>query len=193
MSAQTHRDAPTTAAEITDDPKDLYLALVRESPEVCSRCHARVRAPRRAESNRQVRDDRLVHEHDTVDLDGDRRANLQHAESGVNGFGVEEKSRDGAIGEHHPKTFCAVCGYPPDQPPTSTSSERALRKRIPPLVDRFGEAGVPLNPDIIRAAIDKLRSSGYRGQETKIWRAATALAAQRARPRDCVRCTYDRD
>lgn len=171
--------SPSTAHEAARDLTDLYLLLIHESPEVCSNCHHRIR-------------DREEHDHDANTLGTGNRPTetLQRAGDGVVGYDVTVKDAYGAIRSHKPRTYCGHCGRPGGHAREDTPSKREMLDTVPALVDRFDALGVPLNDDVLEYVVAELRSQPeHRGSETEIWRAAVAVAARRARPRDCVRCT----
>ena len=194
MSTTSSSPTTTTASSVARDLTDLYITTIRDSPEVCSRCHARVRAPEHADSDRLWQTPEFESDYpdtNTLGTGDDELAPLQRARDGVAGFDVEAKDDYGIITRHYLRTFCSVCGYPPSSVPYNPPSHQMMMSRVAPLVDRFDEVGVPLNPDALRRAVGHLRSeSDYGNLRIKIWRAAVAVAAKHARPRDCVRCTY---
>lgn len=174
--------SPTTSTT-SRDPTELYLEVIHDSPEVCSNCHHRIR-------------DHEEHDHETATLGTGNRPTetLERAGDGVLGYDAEVKDAYGAIQRHHPRTYCGRCGQPGGRARDDSPSKQAMLDAVQPLVQRFDEASVPLNPDVLRYAVAELRSKEHlHGQETEIWRAAVAVAAKRARPRDCVRCTYGRE
>jgi len=187
----------TTASRIARDRTDLYTIAIRDSPEVCSRCHARVRALEHAESDRLWQTPEFESDYadpNTLGTGDDELAPLQRARDALAGFDEEVKDNHGALKYYNLRTFCSICGRPPSMAPNSPPSRQTMMSRIAPLVDRFDEMSVPLNPDALRRAVSYLRSEPeYHGLRTEIWRAAVAVAARRARPRDCVRCTFGSD
>ena len=166
-----------------DDTK-LYLALIRDTPTVCSTCHERIRD---------------VHQHDTDCLGTGNRPTETFERAGVGvvgqdaingatvqGVGFEIRQTTG----YRARTFCGSCGQPSGRTEQDIPSKRAMLSRVEPLIERFDEADVPLNPDAVRRAVHALRSEPqYRGLETEIWRAAVAVGYRHARIRDALRCS----
>jgi len=194
MSTTSSSPTTTTASSVARDPTDLYVTAIRDSPEVCSRCHARVRAPEHADSDRLWQAPEFESDYpdtNTLGTGDDELAPLRRARDALAGFDVEVKDDHGTLELYYLRTFCSICGRPPSMAPNSPPSRRTMMSHVAPLVDRFDEMSVPLNPDALRRAVSYLRSEpDYRGLRTEIWRAAVAVAAKHARPRDCVRCTY---
>lgn len=172
-----------TASAASRDPRELYLEVIHDSPEVCSNCHHRIR-------------DHEEHDPEAATLGTGNRPTetLERAGDGILGYDADAKDAYGAIQRHHPRTYCGHCGQPGGRARDDSASKQAMLDAVQPLLHRFDDAGVPLNPDVLRYAVAELRSKeSLHGKETEIWGAAVALAAKHARPRDCVRCTYRRE
>jgi hypothetical protein len=179
MSA-TPTTTSTSAEETARSLTDLYTLLIHESPEVCSNCHVRIRDH-----------EELDHSAATLGTGNCPTETLERAGDGVLGYDVQLKDAYGARRHYQPRTYCGSCGQPGGTARDDTPSKQTMLAAVDPLVTRLDEAGVPVNPGVLRYLVAELRSRPeYRGSETEIWRAAVALAADRARPRDCVRCTY---
>lgn len=181
ISPQSH--TVTTAEDAARDLTDLYLILVHEAPEVCSNCHERIR-------DREEHD----HESNTLGTGNKPTETIERAGEGVVGYDHVDKDGYGAIRHHKPRTYCGPCGRPNGRARDDCPPKAKMLQAVRPLVKRFDRVGVPLNDDVLFQAVNSLRSNPeFRGLETEIWRAAVAVAAKRARPRDCVRCTYGRE
>lgn len=194
MSTTSPSPTTTTASSVARDPTDLYVTAIRDSPEVCSRCHARVRAPEHADSDRLWQTPEFESDYpdpNTLGTGDDELAPLRRGRDAVAGYDEEIKDDHGAIRHYYPRTYCSICGHPPSKAPNSPPPASTMLSRVEPLVARFDELGIPLNDEVLFRAVSHLRSDPDKcGLRTKIWRAAVAVAAKHARPRDCVRCTY---
>lgn len=179
MSATRPR-AVDPATEQARDLTDLYVVLIHESCEVCSNCHETIR-------------DKETHDTNSLGTSNRPDATLTRIGSGLLGYEVETHDRYGVIRTHTPKTYCGSCGQPGGKARDDTPSKEAMLDAVPELVERLREASIPANADLLERLVGHLRSQPeYRGSETEIWRAATALAVENARIRDCVRATYGR-
>jgi len=164
------------------DLTDLYT-LVTRSPEVCGTCHARIR-------------DRETHEGGSLSRlgTGNRPTEtLTRAGDGVVGHDIEVPGWDpyGTHAKHVARTYCDRCGTPGGRAPDRTPSKRAMLDRVDALVTRLAEAGIPVNPAVLQQVVGDLKTDpDHEAKTTEIWRAATAVAHERARPRDCVRVTF---
>ena len=177
-TAPSSSPATTTATQHARDLTDLYLLLVHESVEVCSNCHTRIR-------------DREEHDTNTLGTGNRPDATLKRAGDGVLGYDVRIRDEYGARRAYVPRTFCGSCGRPGGSARDDTPSKQEMLATVGPLVERFDEAGVPINPAVLERTVGHLRTErDYCGSETEIWRAAVAVAVKHARPRDCVRCTF---
>jgi len=186
-----------SAHDTARDLGDLYTLLIHESPEVCSSCHARIRAPRTAETERQVTADRVAaqsREQNTLGTGDDELDALRRGGSGTAAYDAEDMDAYGVRKRHYLRTFCGECGQPGGRARDDTPSKQAMLDAVPALVDRLAEQDIPANPKALRYIIGYLRSQPeHRGQETEMWSVATKMAVDRARLRDCVRVTYGRD
>lgn len=187
----------STAHDTARDLRDLYPLLIHESPEVCSSCHARIRAPRTAKTERSVKADRIAaqsRERNTLGTGDDELDALRRGNAGTAAYDVRDMDEYGARKDYFLRTFCAECGQPGGKARDDTPSKQAMLDAIPALVDRLAEQNIPANPDALQYIVGHLRSQeDYCGKETEIWTVATKMAVERARPRDCVRVTYGRD
>lgn len=186
--------ATTPASDIARDPTDVYTLLIHESGEVCSGCHERIRAPQHAESDRCVKTGDLqaqTREQNTLGTGEDELDPLRRGAEGVMAYDCEDMDDYGVKRRHFARTYCGNCGQPGGRAHDDSPSKQQMLEAVPALVDRFAEAGIPINEDELQYLVGHLRTKEeYRGRETEIWQAATAVALQHTRIRDCVRATY---
>ncbi|AFH21989.1 hypothetical protein OSG_eHP14_00045 [environmental Halophage eHP-14] len=187
----------STASETARDPLDLYKLIIHESPEVCSACHARIRAPRTVETGRQVQSEKIAgksRERNTLGTGDDELDALRRGASGTAAFDVEDIDAHGAKRTYFLRTFCGECGQPGGRARDREPSKQTMLESVPALIDRLADHDIPANVDVLRYVVGHLRSQPeYGGQETEIWSVATKMAVEKARPRDCVRATYGTD
>lgn len=158
--------------------RDLYDALIFDSPEICNSCHAVIR-------------DKETHDTDHLGTGNRPDSTLLRAGDGVVGYDVELHNTYGTQRSYHARTYCGNCGQPGGSAPDDPMSRKSMLEAVDALVDRFVEAGIPINDDRLKRYIGHLKSQEkYDGGEHEIWRHSAALAVRKARIRDCVRATY---
>jgi len=190
----TTHQSHTTAHEASRDLGDLYQLLIFESPEICSSCHSRIRAPRTAATERAVKADRLARhsrESETLGTGDDQLDALRRGGDGTAAYDCRDMDKYGVKRDYYLRTYCGECGQPGGKALDESPSKLTMLEAVPALVNRLAEQQIPANPDVLGFVVGHLSSQeDYSGKETEIWSVATRMAVERARPRDCVRATY---
>ena len=147
-----------------DEPGNVYRRYIFEDPAICSECHRRMR-------------------------NGPRRtlwASVGHDKEAKDPI-PEYAQRDGreAYGEvaiYPMATICEDCGSVEGRADDYTLSKREAIDRCEPMATRLEEIGEPVDVDVLKRAVGKLKSDPrLEAFDTEIFERATKIAVRRAR------------